>query len=111
MIRTALVSCLALVATLGFATAQGLGVSSLSTPVTPEDVAAAIAAGVAAPGVKLAAIPATGPGTGLCRISVLPSELITSGGITGTAGTCSRIVQCGTSAAYTVVQFNLGGGC
>ena len=70
----------------------------------------AMSAAMTAPARKLDAVPTTGPGAGLCRLSVVPSELVASGGVTGTAGTCSRIVQCGTSAVYVVVQFNIGGG-
>lgn len=71
----------------------------------------ALTAAMGAAGKKVTAIPTAGPGAGLCKISVVPSELVTSGGVVGTAGTCTRIVQCGTDAGYVVVQFNIGGGC
>ena len=65
----------------------------------------------AAQATKQSSIPTSGPGPGLCRLTVVPSNLVSSGGVTGTAGTCSRIVQCGTSADFVVTQFNIGGGC
>lgn len=61
--------------------------------------------------IKQASIPASGPGAGICKETVVPGNLVTSGGVTGTAGTCSLIVQCGTSATYIVKQFNVGSGC
>ena len=83
----------------------------LSRYATKQSVDDAIAAMRSDSTVKQATIPAAGPGAGFCRQTIVPSELITSGGVTGTAGTCSRILQCGTSATYVVTQFNVGSGC
>lgn len=85
--------------------------ADLSGYVTKEAMAAAMADATSNASTKLDAVPATGPGAGKCRFSVVPSNLIQSGGVTGTPGTCSRIVQCGTSGAYVVAQFNIGDGC
>lgn len=61
--------------------------------------------------VKAASIPASGPGAGICLETIVPSNLVTSGGVTGSAGTCAMVVQCGTSATYIVKQMNIGSGC
>lgn len=60
---------------------------------------------------KADAIPTTGPGLNKCRFTWVPSPLVQSGGVTGTAGKCSRIVQCGDSAVHTVHLFDIGNGC
>lgn len=83
----------------------------LSGFATKTDLTAAINAAQAAQGTKASSIPTTGPGAGKCSLTVVPSELVQSGGMVGTAGTCSRIVQCGTSSQYVVTQFNVGSGC
>lgn len=83
----------------------------LSGYVTADTMASALSAAASNSSTKLDAVPTTGPGPGKCRFSVVPSNLIQSGGVTGTPGTCSRIVQCGTSGAYVVAQFNIGDGC
>lgn len=84
---------------------------NMSDYVTKDAMDTALAAGASNSSTKLDAVPLTGPGPGKCRFSVVPSNLIQSGGVTGTPGTCSRIVQCGTSGAYVVAQFNIGDGC
>lgn len=85
--------------------------TDLSGFATTDALAAAVSAAQAAQGTKQSSIPTAGPGAGLCRLTVVPSPLVSSGGVAGTAGTCSRIVQCGTSADYVVTQFNVGSGC
>jgi hypothetical protein len=85
--------------------------TDLSNLATSDALSSAIAGAQAAQTAKQGSIPTAGPGAGLCRQTIVPSELVTSGGITGTAGTCSRILQCGTSAQYVVTQFNVGSGC
>lgn len=97
---------------------QGVSIPPTTVPVqdlsgfaTKAEMNNAISAAQAAQGVKATSIPATGPGAGKCTLTVVPSELVQSGGIVGTPGTCSRVVQCGTSAQYVVTQFNIGGGC
>lgn len=90
-----------------------IGGSALAQDATsgPLDMNAAIASAFASKATKAAGIPASGPGAGLCADTIVPSPLIVSGGITGSSGTCSIIVQCGTSATYVVKQFNVGSGC
>lgn len=102
-----------LLLTCGSALAQS---SSLGGPVTAQELSNyatkdAVDALASNSSSKLSAVPVTGPGAGKCRFSVVPSNIIQSGGVTGTAGTCSRIVQCGTSGVYVVAQFNIGDGC
>lgn len=74
-------------------------------------IPAAVAAALAQQSTKQSNIPTTGPGAGLCRLTVVPSNIVSAGGVAGTAGTCSRIVQCGTDPTPVVTQFNIGGGC
>lgn len=111
--RKALLSLvlLAALAPCGAGAQQGL-----SVPPSPPDLSGYakstdVAAAVGNATTKQATIPATGPGPGQCRQTIVPSELVTSAGMTGTPGTCSRILQCGTSATYVVTQFNVGAGC
>jgi hypothetical protein len=94
----------------GYATTQSMN-AALAGFATTQALNDAIVAAQAASTTKQSSIPASGPGAGLCRQTIVPSDLVTSGGMTGTAGTCSRILQCGTSAAYVVTQFNVGSGC
>lgn len=115
MRRSAVLSSIALSATLvlspavaGYFASPTTDLSSYATTQALADAIAGIQAGST---VKQPAVPSTGPGAGLCRQTIVPSELVTSGGVTGTAGTCSRILQCGTSGTYVVTQFNVGSGC
>jgi hypothetical protein len=78
---------------------------------TRSEVTSAISGAQASSTTKQATIPTDGPGAGLCRQTIVPSEMVTSAGIAGTPGTCSRILQCGTSSTYVITQFNVGGGC
>lgn len=104
----ALLACLVLAALP--ARAQNFATSSLMAPASQADLQAILDT-QSAQTVKQPSVPATGPGAGLCRQTIVPSDLVTSGGVTGTAGTCSRVLQCGTSAQYVVTQFNVGSGC
>jgi hypothetical protein len=70
--------------------------------------AAAVAAAVSAAIPKLSAVPSSGPGAGLCKFSVVPAVGLTPA---GTAGTCAEVVQCGTSATYSIVVSYVGNGC
>lgn len=90
-----------------------MGSSALAQDATvgPPDMSGAIASAFTAKATKASGIPVAGPGAGLCIDTIVPSPLIVSGGITGSSGTCSIIVQCGTSATYVVKQFNVGSGC
>lgn len=90
-----------------------MGSSALAQNATigPQDMVAAMASAFTARDTKAASVPASGPGAGLCVETIVPSPMVVSGGVTGSAGTCSLIVQCGTSATYVVKQFNVGSGC
>lgn len=111
MLRHIALSAVAAFAVIGSVAAQQSSLSGFVSRDDLDSMQAAITASQAAQGAKQAAIPTTGPGAGLCRLTVVPSNLVSSGGVAGTAGTCSRIVQCGTSADYVVTQFNVGSGC
>ncbi len=120
--RAALFALTMILCTVAATAQQGVSIPpqpapNLSQYATNDAVAQAVTAAQAAQAsqaaqvTKQATIPAAGPGAGLCKQTIVPSEIVTSAGMAGTVGTCSRILQCGTSSAYVVTQFNVGGGC
>lgn len=78
---------------------------------TTADLIAAMNQAMSGTAIKAEAVPTTGPGLNKCKFTWVPSNLVQSGGVTGTAGKCSRIVQCGNSANYWVHLFDIGDGC
>lgn len=56
----------------------------------------------------LSAIPASGPGVGLCREFWVPTPVVMASGI---AGSCARIQMCGSGTTYTILSVNTGSGC
>lgn len=85
-------------------------VDSFAPPLTPSQVQGLISTAQTT-AMTSTTVPASGPGAGLCKETIVPGPSVSSGGVTGTTGTCAAIIQCGTSSAYVVKQLNVGSGC